>query len=605
MRFVLLMLLLLPIAVQSQPSVMNEPEVPWGINAIGAPDVWEQSLGKREIVVAVIDTGVDYLHPDLKASIWNNTDEILNGLDDDDNGYVDDIRGWNFFDGNNDPMDLFPSSHGTHVAGVIAASLNGLGVVGVALNVTVMPLKVFGTSNTEGAKGLADAIRYAIDNGAWILSMSLGSAGVSMTVRKAIEEAWEAGLLLVSATGNSGSSFVEFPAALPEVIAVSALWENLTSAGFSNRGSSNEISAPGVRINSTVRHNASYESVLTVNSTVYQSNWVVNASEHEISGFLVDGGQGFPDELEDVEGKIVLLQRGALSIEEKLTNVAIAGAIGAIVYNDLPGRFYSQVMEPMSIPAVTISGKDGELFSGLLLANNSLSVDLNVRRVSYGLLSGTSMAVPHVSGAAALIWSLNMSLSNAEVRTLLNRGTIDAGKPGPDSDYGFGRLNVSRAVSLLKDSSFPELHYTVSPWWNRERSRVEIDIFFEALDDMGIFSVEVVAINGSGISLHAPVQYNSARTPSFSGNMTLVYPEYLGNVTLRLAVEDLRGHKVTRDVPVVVYRQEDMFSVSVVSQVITLTELQTISSRAGLDYFFVLVLILQIGKVKRRRSRLN
>ncbi len=584
-------------------TISAEEEVPWGVEAIGAPEVWEHSMGNREVIVAIIDTGVDYLHPDLEATIWNNTDEVLNGLDDDNNGYVDDIRGWNFFDENNDPMDLFPSSHGTHVAGVVAGSLNGFGVVGVAPNVTIMPLKVFGSSTTEGARGLAAAIRYATQNGASIISMSLGSAGVDTSIRTAIEEAWETGLLLVSATGNSGGSFVDFPAALPEVIAVSALRENLTYAEFSNRGPLNEISAPGVRINSTVRHNASFESNLEVNSTIYRSNWVVNASEVPVSGLLAFGGLGRSEELESVVGRLVLLERGGLTLSEKIANVQEAGGIGVIISNDLPGRFYGQLNESAALPAVSISKADGELLKTLLDRNLSLVVDLEVKRVSYKLLSGTSMAVPHVSGVAALIWSLNGSLSNEEVRMILDRSTIDAGSTGPDDNYGYGVLNALRALKLIQDSSFPYLNYAIGARWNEKRSRIELEISFSASDDMGVFSVEVEAENGSGIILNAPIQYNQARDAHFSGNVSLAYPSYLGNMTIRIRVEDLRGHSLEREALTEVFLFHDALptiSETIISQMVTITQTQSSSTSAGFLFIFILIFLTSSHRKKQK-----
>lgn len=608
--FLFILLLQIPGAASRQASIVplsGANEVPWGVQAIGAPDAWNMTLGRRDVIVAVIDTGVDYFHPDLEASIWNNTDEVPNGIDDDNNGYVDDIRGWNFFDDNNDPMDEFPSSHGTHVAGVIAASLNGFGVVGVAPNVTIMPLKVFGSSTTEGAVGLAAAVRYAMANGAKIISMSLGSAGVASPFMHAIEDAWAAGILLVAATGNSGGSFVDFPAALPEVVAVSALFEDLSIGGFSNRGPLNEIAAPGVRINSTVRHNDSYETVLEVNGTIYRSNWIEHALALPSSGQLVDVGLGRLEDLEglDLEGRIALLQRGRIGLTEKIDNVVSAGGVGAIVYNNLPGRFYGSLNGSGAIPAVSLSKSDGELLKNLLVEDPTFLATISVQQVAYKLLSGTSMAVPHVSGAAALLWSLNMSLSNHEVRTILDRSSSDRGDPGPDTDYGYGVLNVTRALELLADREAPSLKFNIDSRWNSEKERIEISLDFVAEDDMGIFSVVVTAFNGSGVVLPVSVLYNQERDPIFTGAMEIAYPSYLGNMTLRIVAEDVRNRSAIYEVPsVVMVPQQVQNDPSPVFETVTFTATQSVSENLPVEFIFPLTLALLVMIRKRWAERL-
>jgi len=151
----------------------------WGEDLVKAPEAWAAGYTGRGVVVAVIDSGVDYTHPDLASNIWVNSREIPNdGIDNDANGFVDDIRGWNFNGnrglGSNDPMD--DNGHGTHVAGTIAALRNGVGVTGVAPNAKIMPLKVkdptaptFDDYHTSVAK----AIRYAVDNGARVINMSI------------------------------------------------------------------------------------------------------------------------------------------------------------------------------------------------------------------------------------------------------------------------------------------------------------------------------------------------------------------------------------------------------------------------------------------------
>ena len=125
------------------PDVPNLGGNNWGRDLINAPEVWNQNITGNGIVVAVVDTGVDYNHPDLDSNIWRNAGEIPgNGIDDDRNGFIDDIRGWDFVSNDNNPMDLDFDGHGTHVAGAIAAERNDFGITGVAYNAKIMPVRV-------------------------------------------------------------------------------------------------------------------------------------------------------------------------------------------------------------------------------------------------------------------------------------------------------------------------------------------------------------------------------------------------------------------------------------------------------------------------------
>ena len=160
----------------------NDPLYPqlWGMQNVGAPAAWDSATGNPAVIVAVIDTGVDYTHPDLAANIWANTDEIAgNGIDDDHNGYVDDIRGWDFYDGDNDPMgDWY---HGTHVAGTIgAAGNNGVGVTGINWRVSLMPLRFmsaeggFTSGAISGAAICCGQWRTSFQSQLWLSILVLG-----------------------------------------------------------------------------------------------------------------------------------------------------------------------------------------------------------------------------------------------------------------------------------------------------------------------------------------------------------------------------------------------------------------------------------------------
>ncbi|HKV77256.1 MAG TPA: choice-of-anchor D domain-containing protein [Candidatus Sulfotelmatobacter sp.] len=227
----------------------------WGINLIGAASAWDTSTGAG-VIVAVVDTGIDFTHPDLVSNIWTNTRETPgNGLDDDGNGYIDDVHGWDFIGPtyshpvqSNNPVDHF--GHGTHVSGTIAATgNNGIGVIGVAWNSQIMPVKGLDDTGTGIDSTLGPAIIYAANNGADVISNSWAGMGSSQTIADAVSYAYNLGVVVVAAAGNNNDDARNYyPANLPQVITVAATDHNDNIAYFSNWGSKIDVAAPGVDI---------------------------------------------------------------------------------------------------------------------------------------------------------------------------------------------------------------------------------------------------------------------------------------------------------------------------------------------------------------------
>ena len=228
---------------------------------IDAPEAWDITTGSSNNIVAVIDTGIDYNHPDLNANMWVNTGEIPgNGVDDDSNGYIDDIHGANFITDSGDPMD--DNDHGTHVAGTIGAvANNGNGIVGVNHQVRLMGLKFLNGSGSGSTSDAIKAIDYAIAHGADVINASWGGGGSSQALTDAIQRADDAGILFVAAAGNSSANndnSPHYPSSytVANVLAVAATDRNDELASFSNFGmSSVDLGAPGAAILSTVPNN--------------------------------------------------------------------------------------------------------------------------------------------------------------------------------------------------------------------------------------------------------------------------------------------------------------------------------------------------------------
>jgi hypothetical protein len=220
----------------------------WGLQKISAEAAWNTCTGNSNIIVAVVDTGLDYNHEDIAANVWSNSDEIPgNGIDDDGNGFIDDIRGWNFAAGTNDPMD--DHGHGSHCAGTIAGvGNNAKGVVGVTWSCKIMPIKGLAI---EGGwdDDLANSVIYAAENGADVISNSWGPTSRrpdTQLFTDAFNYAYSLGCVLVAAAGNSNDDASYYsPANIPCVLTVAASDQNDAKCSFSNWGTVIDVAAPG------------------------------------------------------------------------------------------------------------------------------------------------------------------------------------------------------------------------------------------------------------------------------------------------------------------------------------------------------------------------
>ena len=279
------------------------------ITTIKADLVWEQTTGDSSQVIAILDTGVDWSHPDLKNKIWRNTDEIEgNGEDDDDNGFQDDYMGWDFINNDNNPMD--DNSHGTHVAGIAAAEANnGIGIAGVNWHAKIMPVKVFPASGYGNSETITQGIYYAASNGATVINMSFSSYGRSFTMEAALLDAFSKNILLVAAAGNDANSIydvdifglplISYPAAFSFVLGIQSDgdYSNYDPDGpiFSNfnEGFNYELKAPGKALstvlngNYRVAHGTSMATPMIAGAlAMYLSNYPDQTIEEIWSNFI-------------------------------------------------------------------------------------------------------------------------------------------------------------------------------------------------------------------------------------------------------------------------------------------------------------------------------
>ncbi len=223
---------------------------------LGMDVAWKVTKGSREVLVAVIDTGVDYNHEDLKGNIAVNAAELggKTGVDDDGNGYVDDVYGYDFSRNRGNGMD--DNKHGTHCAGIIGAEANGKGIIGISPLVKILPVKFLTASGSGTTEAAIKSIKYAVDQGAQVLSLSWGGGGRSELLDQEIQRAIKKGVLVVAAAGNEAADndrLPSYPANYAGVISVGSTDESDAKSSFSNYGPKSVfVSAPGSNILSTV-----------------------------------------------------------------------------------------------------------------------------------------------------------------------------------------------------------------------------------------------------------------------------------------------------------------------------------------------------------------
>lgn len=413
---------------------------------INAPEIWDISRGNSDVVVVVMDSGIDYNHKDLKNSMWKNTGEIPgNGIDDDANGYTDDYYGYDFAsnnagDNDSDPMDFTSLNHGTHVAGIIAASQgNAVGVSGVAPGIKVMALKVFRPDEYLYLSDAIEALSYILkmkSEGVNIVALncSFGGASFSEMEKEAYRSVGDTGIIITAAAGNGdddgnpidNDSTPHYPSSykVPNLISVAAIDSNALLGTFSNFGSSSvDLGAPGVAIRSTViTGSGSDPGTVNVNNTTY-SVFIMAYSKtsNGLTGKISDCAKGLSlsDFPAAVSGNIALIERGDATFAVKASNAKQAGAIGVIVYNNVAGALTNSTLgsEGDWPVVVGISREDG--FSLKNLEGSTITL-ISSTPSNYSFNNGTSMAAPHVAGAVGLISSIfpNDTIEQRYLRTL-------------------------------------------------------------------------------------------------------------------------------------------------------------------------------------------
>ncbi|MBN2390980.1 MAG: S8 family serine peptidase [Anaerolineae bacterium] len=413
--------------------------VPYGIDLVQARDVWDEDRDGvidpgaptgEGITICVIDSGLNPAHEDFAGA------NIAGGAP----------EGW----------DYDTCGHGTHVAGTIAAQKNDVGVVGVSPgNVTFFFVQVFTGAACDWtySSNLVSAADICAENGADIISMSLGGTKSMRVEQRAFDRYYGQGILSIAAAGNDGNTAYSYPASYDSVVSVGGVDEYSAVYEYSQQNDQVELAAPGVDVLSTVPWIATDE--LTVDGVTYNGNHIEFAPTGTASGALVDGG--LCDSTGSWSGAVVLCKRGDISFYDKVMNVQNSGGAAAVIYNNEPGNFLGTLGDEASasdIIAISLSQGDGQyLVANKLGSTGDIFSELSLPDSGYEAWSGTSMATPHVSGAAALIWSAYPNKTNAEIREALTATAFDLGDPGRDNVFGYGLVQAKGALNYLGGGS--------------------------------------------------------------------------------------------------------------------------------------------------------
>lgn len=408
-------------SAQAVPSLSNGL---YGLLTTKATTVHGRGWTGTGITVGVADTQLDIAHPDIAGNLLAHTDCVQKN--------PCSGSGWQ-----NDG-----ETHATHVAGTILGVNNSSGVLGVAYGAKLVHARVLGPAGGS-TSDIMRGVTWLKDQGAKIINLSLGGGAKSRTEEnfyKAMRNTY--GVIVVAATGNSGTNTVSFPAGYAINVAVGAVDLNDVVATFSQRGKNIDITAPGVMVLSSVPNGTGSEASVTAGTEHRAFGMEFAAHTNGISGNLVSCGQGQVGEFPgSVAGNIALIQRGTIDFVTKATNAKNAGATAVVIYNNVAGDFTGTLgAAGAHLPVVSVSQAAGTA----LLAQSSGTVLNKVS--SWDHYDGTSMATPHAAGVFALLWAANPGMTANAIETTIKNNCDDKGAAGYDTTYGFGRVNADKAL---------------------------------------------------------------------------------------------------------------------------------------------------------------
>ncbi len=391
---------------------------PYGITNVRAPQAWSTTRGSG-VRIAVLDSGYDVDHPDLPTPV----------------AAASFISGQSATDGH---------GHGTHVSGTVLARDDTNFVVGVAPQADLVIGKVLSNFGSGSSAAVTAGIEWAVEQGARVINMSLGSGTPDTAMQDACAAALARGTLVVCSAGNGGNTTPNYPASFPECMAISSVESNNLLSSFSTFGPQVSLAAPGGSVLSLAPGGQAVWGGATRSGTLFQGTATTEVTAKVYFCGLGGAAADFPA---GVAGNIAHIRRGTFTFVDKINNAIAAGAAGVIISNNTGGLLTIRLSDNIPIPAIMLSQTDGNSLQALA---NGTTITMR----AFGLhttatLSGTSMASPHVAGVAGLVLAKRPSLTPAQVRLALEASATDLGTAGRDDLYGAGLVNAQAALNYL------------------------------------------------------------------------------------------------------------------------------------------------------------
>ncbi|WP_102127023.1 S8 family serine peptidase [Deinococcus planocerae] len=441
------------LTAQATPLYTASGEYTWGDSALRVANLRTSNYTGAGVAVCIGDTGIDGNHPEFSRKLKGFKNFITTETNRNDPYALNDV-----------------SHHGTHVAGTVFAQygagtgasgqqsgMDPNGVGGVASGVNLYMARVLGDDGSGASSGIINGVNWCAaqlksqggTEDKVVVSLSLGGGRASKTEQRAYTSAYSKGVLIIAATGNDGAA-VSYPAAYDNVVGVGAIDDAGAKADFSNFGPQVDLAGPGVHVLSSVPLGQGTRASASGGGVTFADVQSADLSgKGSASGTIVAAGGtnnefcGTTTRNAQLSGQIALIARGTCSFEEKTANAVASGAKAVMIYNNTAGSLGMSLTNTYSVPVVGLTQADGQGLLGKLPTTGTVSVT----GADYEYFDGTSMATPHVSAAAAVVWAAKPTLTNAQLLSLLTSTAKDLGAAGKDDSFGYGLVDPLKAIT--------------------------------------------------------------------------------------------------------------------------------------------------------------